>query len=130
MGTDTSKDILIVDDSRTMRNMLIHTLSCYKDFNIHEAEDGIQGLEKAESHRIKLVFVDYNMPRMNGVEFIKCLRNKSEYKTTPVVMLTTESAVNKIKDGYVAGATVYVTKPYQPSALLKIVDAMRYWHIK
>ncbi|MBX7150423.1 response regulator [bacterium] len=124
------KNVLIVDDSKTMRALLVNTLSGYKDFNLLEACDGSEALEIVKHEDIKMLFVDYNMPNMNGIEFIKNLRRIPSYKSTPVIMLTTESSESKIKDGYVSGATVYVTKPYEPSALVKIVDAMRYWHIK
>ncbi len=124
------KDVLIVDDSKTMRSFISNTLGSYKDFNVIEAEDGLEAITILKSHHVKLVIVDYNMPRMNGIEFIKQMRVLQQYKTTPIIMLTSESEESKVRQGYVAGATVYVTKPFNPDNLLKIVEAMRYWHIK
>lgn len=130
-ATDTpKKNVLVADESKIMRQLLIRTISHYSDFHIIEAEDGIDALEKIKSNPVKLIFVDYNMPRMNGIDFMKTIRKEPEYKNTPVVMLTSESDENKVRSGYVAGATVYVIKPYQPESLIKIVDAMRYWHVK
>ena len=124
------RNVLVVDDSKTMRGILSKTISRYADFNIIEAGDGVDALEKMQNGNIRLIFLDYNMPRMNGIEFMKNIRSQSEYKNIPVVMLTTESEEAKVRSGYVAGATVYMTKPYQPEALIKVVEAMRYWHMK
>jgi two-component system chemotaxis response regulator CheY len=95
-----------------------------------EAEDGVAALEKMNNNDVKLIFLDYNMPRMNGIEFMKKVRSDPRFKTVPIIMLTTESEEEKMTDGYMTGAHVYLTKPFQAEALTKVVDAIRFWHIK
>ncbi len=125
-----TKDVLVVDDSPTMRKMLMSALSGYKDFRFIEAENGADALAKVATNQVRLIFLDYNMPQMNGIDFMKNLRKDPAHKKTPIVMITTETEQDKVKQGYVTGATVYMTKPYKPTDLVKIVEAMRYWHMK
>jgi two-component system chemotaxis response regulator CheY len=124
------KDVLVVDDSPTMRKMLMSVLVAYPDFRFIEAENGVDALAKVAAHNIRLIFLDFNMPQMNGIDFMKQLRQDPAHRKTPIVMITTETEQDKVKQGYVTGATVYMTKPYKPTDLVKIVEAIRYWHIK
>ncbi len=124
------KDVLVVGDSKTMRNMVVSTINCYKDFNIIEAENGTDAFEKIKKNMVKLIFFDFDVSRMNGIEFFSKMRAMPQYKTTPVIMLTSESEDANVRQGYLAGATVCVTKPFQADNLLKIVEAMRFWHVK
>lgn len=126
---ENQKNVMIVDDSPTYRKMVRLSVELYPEFNIIEAEDGLAALEKMKDNDIKLIFLDYNMPRMNGIEFMKEVRANPKHKTTPIIMLTTEAEEGKMVKGYMSGATIYLTKPFQTEALTKVVDTVRYWHM-
>lgn len=127
---ENQKNVLIVDDSPTYRKMVKQSVALYPEFNIMEAEDGLAALEKMDGNDVKLIFLDYNMPRMNGIEFMKEVRANPTYKNIPIIMLTTEAEEGKMVKGYMSGATIYLTKPFLTEALTKVVDTMRYWHMK
>ena len=108
--------VLVVDDSGVMRKMITRSLrQTGLDLSVtDEAENGVQGLSVLGSKEIDLVLCDWNMPEMNGLEFIKEARKA--YKT-PIVMLTTESSREKVMEAMEAGADGYVTKPFTPDKL-------------
>ena len=118
------KRILIVDDSKTMRDMVNNTLG-EQGFEMSEAEDGKHALEVLEKNGVvDLIITDINMPRMDGIELIKQLRAMSEYKFTPIIVLTTEGG-DKTKDkGRTAGATGWVIKPFNPVKMIQIVKKL------
>lgn len=112
--------ILIVDDSKTMRNILRKSLMGmgYSDFI--EAEDGKQALAEVNSHQPNLVLLDWNMPVMNGLEFLKNYRN--EDKDTPVIMITTEAEKSRVIEAIKAGVNNYIIKPFTPELLKTRID--------
>lgn len=112
--------ILAVDDSASMRQMVAFTLKG-AGFNVIEASDGQQALEKAKQTSFDLVLSDVNMPVMDGIELVKNLRTLPEYKFTPILMLTTESAGDKKMQGKNAGATGWLVKPFNPEQLLATI---------
>lgn len=112
--------ILAVDDSASMRQMVAFTLKG-AGFNVIEASDGQQALEKAKQASFDLVLSDVNMPVMDGIELVKNLRTLPEYKFTPILMLTTESAGDKKMQGKNAGATGWLVKPFNPDQLLATI---------
>lgn len=112
--------ILAVDDSASMRQMVAFTLKG-AGFNVIEATDGQQALEKAKQSTVDLVLSDVNMPVMDGIELVKNLRTLPEYKFTPILMLTTESAGDKKMQGKNAGATGWLVKPFNPEQLLATI---------
>ena len=112
--------ILAVDDSASMRQMVVFTLKG-ASFNVIEASDGQQALEKAKQSTVDLVLSDVNMPVMDGIELVKNLRTLPEYKFTPILMLTTESASDKKMQGRSAGATGWLVKPFNPEQLLATI---------
>ena len=116
-----TKTILTVDDSRTMRDMLMLAL---KDagYRVVQAEDGVHGLEVLQSDRPDIVITDINMPRMDGFGFIEGMRADPNHKATPVLVLTTESDAAKKQRAREAGATGWIVKPFDPA---KLVDAVR-----
>lgn len=116
-----SKTILTVDDSASIRQMVSFTLK-QSGFTVVEAEDGVKGLEAAQSNAIDLVITDLNMPNMNGLELIERLRALPNFKFTPILMLTTESDDSKKFAGKQAGATGWIVKPFNPEQLLKVID--------
>ncbi len=112
--------ILAVDDSASMRQMVSFTLKG-AGYTVTEAVDGQEALNKAKSQQFDLIITDVNMPIMDGITFIKNLRGESNYKFTPMLMLTTESAADKKSQGKAAGATGWIVKPFNPDQLLTTV---------
>jgi two-component system, chemotaxis family, chemotaxis protein CheY len=116
-----SKTALIVDDSRTMRQMVAFTLT-NAGFTVVEAEDGKDAVSKVSGGaKMDIVVTDLNMPEMDGITLIKELRKMSTFKFTPILMLTTESAMEKKQEGKAAGATGWIVKPFNPEVLLKTI---------
>lgn len=115
-----AKKILAVDDSKTMRDMVSFTLKS-AGFEVVDAEDGKDALEKLKSHKVDAVVTDLNMPNMNGFDLIRALRAMAEYKMSPILMLTTEGDDAKKQEGKNAGATGWVVKPFNPEKLVQVV---------
>ncbi len=117
------KTILIVDDSPTIRRLLGYILK-KKSYIIAEAEDGIDAMEKLGHVQVDLVIVDLNMPNMDGIEFVKNLRDNYYYMDTPVIMLTTTKDEKLKKDAFDAGVNMFLNKPVQPNFLLYKVESL------
>ena len=115
-----AKTILAVDDSTSIRQMVSFTLKG-AGYDVVEAVDGQYGLDKAKSKSINLVLTDQNMPKMDGLSLIKSLRGLPQYKTTPILMLTTEAGDDMKAKGKAAGATGWLVKPFDPQKLLDVV---------
>jgi two-component system, chemotaxis family, chemotaxis protein CheY len=115
-----AKTILAVDDSPSIRQMVAFTLKS-SGYEVVEAVDGMDGLEKARSKTVSLILSDQNMPRMDGLTMIKTLRGMSQYKTVPILMLTTESSDAMKQQGRAAGATGWLVKPFDPQKLIEVV---------
>ena len=104
--------IMIVDDSRIMRNTVkgIFTgLESYCDFV--EAQDGKEALSQLQTGMVDLVLLDWNMPRLSGIDFLKQVRAMDKYKNLPIIMVTSESAKFNVIEALKNGATDYITKP-------------------
>lgn len=115
------KHILIVDDSRTVRNLVAFIMK-KEGFRVTQAEDGLDGLEKLySSDTIDLVISDINMPRMDGFTFIKNVREQEAYRDLPIVILSTEGQEKDIEQGIQLGANLYMVKPAQPEKMVKNV---------
>jgi two-component system chemotaxis response regulator CheY len=91
-------------------------------YDVTEAEDGQDGLNKAKAGRYDLVLTDINMPNMNGIEFTAALRALPAYKGTPIICLTTESSDEMKAKGKGAGATGWIVKPFSPEKLLATLE--------
>lgn len=115
------KCILTVDDSSTMRQMIVFTLK-EAGFEILEAGDGMEALERAKGQKLSLVITDVNMPRMDGITLVKELRALPEFRFTPILVLTTESGMDMKQKGKDAGATGWIVKPFSPEKLLEVVN--------
>jgi len=115
-----AKTILAVDDSTSIRQMVAFTLKG-AGYEVIEAADGQEGLEKAKSKTVNLVLTDQNMPKMDGLTLVKTLRGLPQYKTVPMLMLTTESSDAMKAQGKAAGATGWLVKPFDPNKLLEVV---------
>ena len=113
--------ILAVDDSASMRQMVSFTLKG-AGYNVVEAVDGVDALSKAKAQTFDCIVTDVNMPNKDGIELIKDLRALPNYKFTPMLMLTTESGMDKKQQGKEAGATGWIVKPFNPDQLLKTIQ--------
>ena len=106
--------ILIVDDSQIMRNIVKNTFSEMKvPFDCLEAENGKRALRLLESNDITIVFLDWNMPGMDGIDFLKIIRSIPKYKDLPVIMVTSERGKFSVIEALQSGATDYMVKPVQ-----------------
>jgi two-component system, chemotaxis family, chemotaxis protein CheY len=114
-----TKTILTVDDSASMRQMVKMTLAG-AGYDIIEASDGIQGLATARGRAVDMVLTDLNMPGMNGVSLIRELRKLPSYTGVPIILLTTESDAIRKQEAKSAGATGWITKPFQPEQLISV----------
>ncbi|MCK6390988.1 MAG: response regulator [Azonexus sp.] len=115
-----AKTILAVDDSASIRQMVSFTLKS-AGYDVVEAVDGQDGLDKAKARTVNLVLTDQNMPRMDGLTLIKNLRALPQYGSTPILMLTTESSDAMKSQGRAAGATGWLVKPFDPQKLIEVV---------
>lgn len=113
--------VLVVDDSASMRNMVVATLSS-AGHTAKDAENGADALKLAQSSSFDAVITDLNMPVMDGITLVKELRALSNYNYTPILLLTTESAGDKKMAGKEAGATGWLVKPFNPEKLLSTID--------
>jgi len=114
------KRILTIDDSRTMREMLMVTLD-EAGFDVIQGVDGQDGLKTLGDDRVDVVITDINMPKMDGYEVIRQLRRNPVHKTTPVLVLTTESDTEKRNLARQAGATGWMVKPFDPAQLVATI---------
>jgi two-component system chemotaxis response regulator CheY len=115
-----SKTILIVDDSASLRTVVGIALKG-AGYDVIEACDGKDALSKLDGRKINLIISDVNMPNMDGITFVKELKQLASYKFTPVIMLTTESQESKMAEGKAAGVRAWVVKPFQPDQMLTAV---------
>jgi two-component system chemotaxis response regulator CheY len=115
------KKALIVDDSKSMREMVMFTLKS-AEYEVIQAEDGIEALKVIGDQKIDLVITDLNMPNMNGLELIKELRAKPGFAYTPILMLTTETDGFKKIEGKNMGATGWIVKPFEPARFIQIIN--------
>ena len=113
--------ILAVDDSASMRQMVSFTLKS-AGYNVVEAVDGQDAWEKAGSRDFDLVLTDQNMPRLDGIGLTKKLRDNPKFKTTPILILTTESSDQMKQAGRAAGATGWLVKPFDPGRLIEVIQ--------
>lgn len=115
-----NRKALTVDDSRTMREMVAFSLKS-AGYEVLEAEDGRAALAVLGGQQVDVIITDLNMPNMDGLELIRTLRAQSAHRTTPILMLTTESDGTKKQQGKEAGATGWLVKPFNPDKLVETV---------
>jgi two-component system, chemotaxis family, chemotaxis protein CheY len=117
------KRVLIVDDSPTMRRMIMSSLRSIPEAEFTEASNGLEAIEKLSLGPMALMVLDLNMPDMHGLDVLQFLRSHEPFKYLPVIVLTTKDDDESRKGAMDAGATLYLTKPFQPHTLLD--NAMR-----
>ena len=115
------KNILIVDDSESIREVVNFTLE-NEGHTVFVGIDGKDAFKFLDGRRIDLVITDLHMPEMNGIELIKAIRSMEDYKRIPILFLTTESQQDKKMEAKVAGATGWIIKPFVPAKLLAAIN--------
>src|SRR5678815_5833732 len=108
------KRVLIVDDSPTMRRMVMSSLRPIAEVEFTEAANGLEAIEKLSLGPVTLMVLDLNMPDMHGLDVLQFLRGHNPFKQIPVIVLTTKDDETTRKNAMDAGATLYLTKPFQP----------------
>jgi two-component system, chemotaxis family, chemotaxis protein CheY len=116
--------VLIVDDTSVMRKILRTYLGELKITDVTDAANGKQGLEAALKEDYDLIFSDWNMPEMTGIEFLKAIKTVDKYKPVPVIMVTTEAEKPRIVEAISSGAAGYILKPYDGPTLHRKVRSI------
>jgi two-component system, chemotaxis family, chemotaxis protein CheY len=117
---EMSKTIMAADDSSSVRQLICFALT-NAGYNLLEASDGQYALEKLKNTQAHMVITDLNMPHLDGIRLIMALCALPAYKFIPIIMLTTESQMDKVKEGKAAGATGWIVKPFDPEHLVTVV---------
>ena len=118
------RQILIVEDSPTMRQLLVFALRRLKNVDIVEAQDGMDGLRKVTSDHFDLAFVDINMPVMDGLKLIRLIRSEDSLQKIPICVITTEGAEEDRERALALGADEYLTKPIQANRVLEVARGL------
>jgi two-component system, chemotaxis family, chemotaxis protein CheY len=118
-----AKSILVVDDSGSVRNVVSIALRS-AGYEVVEASDGLEGIKRLDGRKLHLIISDVNMPRMDGISFLREVKKHPQYKFTPVMMLTTEAGDDRREQGRTEGAKAWMTKPFQPEKMLMAVQKL------
>ena len=114
------KTVLVVDDSRIMRNIVKNTFSELKiPCDFLEAENGAKALQLLETNKVSIIFLDWNMPEMDGMQFLKKVRSMPDYKNLPIIMVTSEAAKYNVVEALQNGATDYIIKPVREKVFME-----------
>lgn len=117
-------NILVVDDSRTMRRMVITSLGTLGKVKSTQAGTGLEAIERLAIEPVDLMVLDLNMPDMHGMEVINFMRKHQAYRDIPIVVLTTKSEESSRREALAAGANRYITKPFDPRQLADVVGLL------
>jgi len=117
-------NILIVEDSPTMRQLISFALKRIRGVRIVEAGDGVDGLKKISAEKFDMIFTDINMPVMDGLKLISLVREDANQKGVPIVVITTEGAQEDRQRALALGADDYITKPIQPNRILDVAKRL------
>ncbi len=117
-----TRTILIVDDDPAIRKLIATTLEDVAGYRLEEATDGADAVERARSVRPEIVFLDVEMPRVNGIDACRALRSEPATAEATIVMLTGASGPQAESGALAAGADLFLTKPFSPLHLLRLVD--------
>lgn len=116
--------VLIVEDSPTMRQLLVFALRRLRDVEIVEAQDGMDGLRHVSNDHFDIALIDINMPVMDGLKLIRLMRGEDSLKAIPIVVITTEGASEDRERAIALGANEYLTKPIQANRVLEVVKGL------
>lgn len=115
-----SKVVLVVDDLESIREMIAHFL-IINGYKVIKADDGMDALKYTDGREIDLILTDLHMPKMNGIEFIKRVRQIDKYKYIPIMFLTTETQMSIKMEAKNAGATGWLVKPFKEDKLINVI---------
>ena len=118
------KNILVVDDSPTMRRMVITSLGSLRTVKSTQAGSGLEAIERLAIEPVDLMVLDLNMPDMHGMEVIGFVRSHQAYRNIPIVVLTTKGDESSRTEALAAGANRYLTKPFDPRQLADVVGSL------
>ena len=118
------RTILVVDDSATMRRMLVATLRGLSDVRFEEAASGLEAIERLAVGAVDLVVLDLNMPDLHGLEVLRFVRTHPSFRELPVVILTTRDDGESRRDALREGASLYLTKPFSAETLVPQVSRL------
>ncbi len=116
-------NILVVEDSPTMRQLIGFAVKRIPQAKVLEATDGVDALKKLSSEKVDIILADINMPVMDGLKLVSLVRGNAAYKDIPIIMITTEGAEEDKKKALAIGANAYLTKPIQTQELMKLVNS-------
>ncbi len=126
-------NILVVDDSRIMRNIIKNTLDNsgkYGKIRFFEAQDGITAFREITDNFIDILLLDWNMPRLNGLDLVKKLRRIEAFESLPIIMITSEAAKYNVIEALKAGVSDYVVKPVPEKKLLQKIERLLCTEVK
>ena len=115
---------LVVDDSSTMRRIIVNTLQKIGHSDVEQASNGREGLGQLAKGGFDVVITDWNMPEMSGIEFLRAIRATEAVKSIPVLMVTTNAAQNDIAEAMKAGVSNYLVKPFSPDTIKEKIAAV------
>ncbi len=118
------KKVLVVEDSTTMRSLIASTVEELPGFAVIAVGNGFEALKILPSQPFDLIITDINMPDINGLEIVNFVKNHPNYRAIPLIIVSTEQSEEDIKKGLALGASAYVTKPFNPDELRKIVQGL------
>lgn len=113
---------LVVEDSPTMRQLILFALRRIQGAKVVEASDGIDALKKIAVEKFNLIITDINMPVMDGLKLVSLIRENDQHRETPIIIITSDLSEEQRKIGLAVGANAYLTKPIQTAELLKLVS--------
>lgn len=114
------KTIMVIDDSPSLREVVSISLKT-AGYEVIEAGDGKDALAKLDGRKVNLMICDVNMPVMDGISFVKQVKQLARHRFVPIIMLTTEARESRKLEGQVAGARAWVVKPFRPEQMLQAV---------
>jgi two-component system chemotaxis response regulator CheY len=117
-------EILVVDDSKVMRDMIVACLRPRADFTFTHASSGLEAIERLSLRTFDLVVLDLNMPDIGGIEVLEFVRGQDKIKSLPIIIVTTRGDEPSRARALSAGATRFMTKPFTPDAILGEVDSV------
>ena len=117
-----SKKVLVVEDSSTMRSLIVTTVEDLMGYETVEVKNGIEALKVLPTQPFDLIITDINMPNINGLEVVKFVKENPQYKKIPMIIVSTEQGEKEIQKGLSLGASEYLTKPFHPDNLKKVIQ--------
>lgn len=120
--SNAEKNILVVDDSSTMRRIVVNTLSRLGYTKVSQAGNGVEALAECEKAQFDCILTDWNMPEMEGLELVVRLRKMPNYSKVPIIMVTTEGGKSDVVEALTKGVNDYVVKPFTPDVIKSKMD--------